>query len=471
MADFDPKNPRLQIELRSAAAELLVLRRALETARDEAGSAHVSARRAMKTTEKTEKSLARERSRTAKAKRSIQKAKASIQNANRSTQKWRKKYKSAEKWRKKYDRVTSTLVWRIYSPFDRALHRARSIFRRGQNLTKSAPELGVASDLHGVSLEEANHSIGLLDHGGKEEEDRTTNEHGPSEKVEAARLSAGGKPKPDDSGQEFSTNAAASPTYQIPDLSWLSDTTPRGRIAVVLHLYYPELWREFRVALSALLEPFDLFVTLTAGYSDEAADWILVDYPSARILTLENHGRDILPFVILINSGVLFRYDLVCKLHSKRSIQNANGESWRRKLVDGVLSDAESVERVLTAFEANRELGAVVGDGCLRKEKNWLRHLQRINELCSRIGMPAVTDETGYPGYPAGSIYWIRSSLLRPIARLGLTAAEFEPEPLPRDGCMVDAIERLMGQICREAGMYVAESSTFGSKAPRYLTK
>ena len=465
MADFDrTQDPRLQVELRSAAAELLVLRRALEAARDEARSANVSARRANKATEKTEKTLARERTRTANAKRSLQ-------NAKRSTQKWRKKCKSAEKQRKEYNRVTSTLVWRIYSPFDRALHRARSILRRGQHPTNSAPELGVASEFHDVSLEEVNHSLRSLDHSGTEEEDRTANDYGPSEKVEVAGLSAGGKPKPGDSGGEFSTNAASSPTYQVPDLRSLSAMTPRGRIAVVLHLYYPELWPEFRDALSALSEPFDLFVTLTAGYSDEAADWIRADYPWARIVTLENHGRDILPFVILINSGVLFRYELVCKLHSKRSIQNANGDNWRRKLVAGVLSDPESVGRVLTAFEANRELGAVVGDGCLRKEKNWLRHLQRINELCSRVGMPAVTDETGYPGYPAGSIYWIRSSLLRPIARLGLTAAEFEPEPLPRDGCMVDAIERLMGQICREAGMNIAENSTFGAQAPRYLTE
>src|SRR3984893_2288749 len=446
MADIDrTQDPRLQVELRSAAAELVVLRRALETARDEARRANVSARRAEKAMEKT---VVRERARTADAKRSLQ-------NAKRSTQKWRKKCKSAEK---KYNRVTSSLVWRIYSPVDRALHRAHSILR-GKHPTHSAAEFRVASDLHEVSLEEVNDSLRSLDSSGTEEEDRTVNDYDASEKVEIAGSSAGGKPKPRDSGGEFSTKTASSPTYQVPDLSSLSAMTPRGRIAVVLHLYYPELWPEFRDALSALSEPFDLFVTLTTGYSDQAADWIRADYPSAQIVTLENHGRDILPFVILINSGVLFHYDLVCKVHSKRSIQRRNGDTWRRKLVAGVLSDPESVGRVLTAFDANRELGAVVGNGYLRKEKNWLRHLQRINELCGRIGMSAVTDETGYPGYPAGSIYWIRSSLLQPIASLGLTAADFEPEPLPRDGCMVDALERLIGQICREAGMYVAENS------------
>ena len=279
---------------------------------------------------------------------------------------------------------------------------------------------------------------------------------------------AEGKSEPIDvSGS--STKAALLPTYQGPDLNSLSGLTPRGRIAVVLHLYYPELWSEFRDALGAIPEPFDLFVTLTAGYSDQAADWIRVDHPSAQIVTLENRGRDILPFVTLINSRVLFNYELVCKLHAKRSIQRNPGDTWRRDLVAGVLANADYVGRVLAAFDTDPQLGVVVGDDFLRKERDWSRHVQRINELCKRIGMAAVTDETGYPGYPAGSIYWIRSSLLRPIADLKLTVGEFEPEPLPRDGykswttsCLVDAIERLVGCLCREAGMYIGTSSILG---------
>ena len=217
---------------------------------------------------------------------------------------------------------------------------------------------------------------------------------------------AEGKSEPIDvSGS--STKAALLPTYQGPDLNSLSGLTPRGRIAVVLHLYYPELWSEFRDALGAIPEPFDLFVTLTAGYSDQAADWIRVDHPSAQIVTLENRGRDILPFVTLINSRVLFNYELVCKLHAKRSIQRNPGDTWRRDLVAGVLADADYVGRVLAAFDTDPQLGVVVGDEFLRQERDWSRHVHRINELCDRMGMAAVTDETGCPGYPAGSIYWI----------------------------------------------------------------
>jgi len=371
-----------QIGLSSTAAELRVLRTAVETAREEARRATVSAHRVA-----------------------------------RREQKWRKKYKAVrEKYaavREKHDRITSTLVWRIYSPIDRALCRVRSIMRRTRHSDQSSTS---------------------------ENQRDVIRETFPS-------------------------------SCHITDLSSFSVTAPRGRIAVVLHLYYPELWPEFREALGAIPEPFDLFVTLTQGYSDQAESWIRGDYSWAEFITLENRGRDIFPFITLVNSGVLFRYGLICKLHSKRSVHKPHGNDWRRKLVAGVLSDVDYVERVLMAFDTDPTLGIVVGDGSFRKERDWSPYLQRINELCDRARIAAVTDESEYPGYPAGSIYWIRSSLLRPIADLGLTATEFELEPLPLDGrkpwttsCTVDAIERLIGQVCSEAGMHVAERHALISK-------
>ena len=87
-----------------------------------------------------------------------------------------------------------------------------------------------------------------------------------------------------------------------------------------------------------------------------------------------------------------------------------------------------------------------------------LRHLARVSELSHRIGIPAVIAESGWPKFAAGSIFWMRASLLRPIAELRLTPSEFEPEPIPPNACMPHVIERLFGHLCREAGMRVAET-------------
>jgi len=256
-------------------------------------------------------------------------------------------------------------------------------------------------------------------------------------------------------------DSTASPSNdQFTDSDRLRAFRPRGRIAVVLHLYYPELWPEFRHGLAAIPEPYDLFVTLTAGYSDMAADWICLDNPDAQIITLENRGRDILPFVTLINTGVLFKYELVCKLHSKRSLHCTEGDNWRHNLISGILCDTENVARILRAFDSNSDLGMVAPNGSLRDDaEGWSKHLDGVNELARRISMPIVGAVSGFSKFPAGSIFWIRASLLRSIAQLGLTPSEFEPEPIPPNARMPHVIERLFGHLCREAGMSIAESS------------
>jgi lipopolysaccharide biosynthesis protein len=60
--------------------------------------------------------------------------------------------------------------------------------------------------------------------------------------------------------------------------------------------------------------------------------------------------------------------------------------------------------------------------------------------------------------FPGGSIFWMRSFLLRTLAGSGLLLNDFEPEPMDRDGGLAHAIERTFGLICEDAGMRIVES-------------
>jgi Rhamnan synthesis protein F len=428
-----------EAEARAVAAERLVLKKALATARMEVRLATIGLRRGKRELERQrrlmERAVARERGRTEKAKQ------------------------QAKKWRKKHDQVTSTLVWLVYSSLDRALRRIRSALRPPHQVTEASgvaklPEVPEAGDLAHREIE-------------SKKKHRATSKaslkmaESPSRKNTGAQLSIDNTLQPTARPESADSAAPVAPTfYRAPSLGAITNSPMRGRIAVILHLFYPELWPEFRDALTCIPEPFDLFVTLVAGYSEEAEDWIRTDYPVAQIIIVENRGRDILPFILLINAGVLNRYHLVCKLHSKRTLRRADGDDWRRVLIRGVLLDEFHVASILAAFDDEPELGIVVADGYIRSgHKDWWRDVDRLNELCARAGMPVVTSESGFPEFPAGSIFWIRASLLRRIAALMLTPADFEAEPLPRNGCTPHAVERLVGLVCRQAGMRVFETS------------
>jgi len=252
------------------------------------------------------------------------------------------------------------------------------------------------------------------------------------------------------------TTRRTTPAVQVPGLFGCQTMKQNGRIAVVLHLYYADLWPEIERAISSISEPFDLFVTVTSR-DVEVEKKIHDAFPRAQVLHFENRGRDVLPFVALVNLGILFRYELVCKLHTKRSLHLADGDRWRRILVDGILGRQDLVNRIGQAFDRDPDLGIVVADGQIFgwHQSHWAGNLERIFALGAKIGIDGIPDGARFAG---GSVYWVRPFLLRQLAALMMDSEDFEPEPLPPDGTTPHAVERLLGLICHDAGMRIVES-------------
>lgn len=247
----------------------------------------------------------------------------------------------------------------------------------------------------------------------------------------------------------------------------LRSMVPRARIAAVVHIYYVDLWPEIAEALLNIEEPFDLFVTLIVGVSEHISPRIMMAFPTATILTVDNHGRDIFPFVEIIRSGVLFKYELVCKLHSKRTEWRAGGEEWRQHLIRGILGSTETVDRILNAFASDPDLGIVVADRQIfRGREFWASNEHLLIPMLRKIGLDASSFEKGFVG---GSIYWIRPFMLRSINALDLGFDDFEPEPLSNDGTMAHAVERLVSLVCYDAGMRIADVENLASESLKHL--
>jgi lipopolysaccharide biosynthesis protein len=49
--------------------------------------------------------------------------------------------------------------------------------------------------------------------------------------------------------------------------------------------------------------------------------------------------------------------------------------------------------------------------------------------------------------FPIGSMFWARPSSIKQLFELGLTWEDYPEEPLPYDGSMLHAIERLFGIV------------------------
>ena len=93
---------------------------------------------------------------------------------------------------------------------------------------------------------------------------------------------------------------------------------PTQKIAVVVHVYYRELWPEIAQRLKTITYPYDLFITTT---DDKAADIepnVIAVFPQVRIHIQPPAGMDVLPFLGLSPTLINENYLAVCKLHTKR---------------------------------------------------------------------------------------------------------------------------------------------------------
>lgn len=238
----------------------------------------------------------------------------------------------------------------------------------------------------------------------------------------------------------------------------------RARFAVVMHIYYPDLWEEFAERLSGLDLEYDLFVTLTyRGEASEAlSETIKAQFPDAHVSLLPNRGRDILPFLSLVNAGLLDGYEAVCKIHTKKSPHRADGDTWRQHLIGGILPE-QSLKLCLDSFLADTEAAFWVADGQFYQDRKWWgTNFETTRQLLRKVEIEITPDALSFP---AGSIYWLKPLMVGMLKALALDESRFDEEKGQVDGTVAHALERAMGFLAQAAGQTVRQTTELETRA------
>ena len=226
--------------------------------------------------------------------------------------------------------------------------------------------------------------------------------------------------------------------------------SPGLKVALHLHLFYADL---AEVALAMLMDA-GISADLYVSCSERSAQQLGVQFRRYRrgnvtIRAVPNIGRDIGPFVAEFGKELLEGgYDVIGHLHGKRSKDIGTGDVWRTYLWDNLLGGPGVWSAVEHEFAADRSLGLMFPED--RHVVGWARNKGFGEELRERLGvgreLPAV------PVFPLGTMFWARPEAVRPLLESGLTWDDLPSEPLPYDGSMLHAIERLLPTICEETG-------------------
>ncbi|WP_279483065.1 rhamnan synthesis F family protein [Aureimonas sp. SK2] len=228
-----------------------------------------------------------------------------------------------------------------------------------------------------------------------------------------------------------------------------------GAPVVFVHVHHPDVWAEMaREIGAAFARPFGLVLTC------RDADMPLATVHSphlafTRRLTVENRGRDVLPFMkALRETGDGFEIGL--KLHTKRSVHRADGDDWRRFLTRSLLSGEGETPDALAAMERLPALGLVAPEAHLLPLRSRIVLNGRITRrMIEAMGLGLSLTELEARRFAAGSMFWFRRQALAPFADPALEPL-FAPERGQLDGTAAHAAERLFAVVAERRGFVAA---------------
>ena len=250
----------------------------------------------------------------------------------------------------------------------------------------------------------------------------------------------------------------------------LSSTTggklinPSKKAIVICYVYYPDDVEECLSYVRNAEGLADLFFVSSRDDTLETARKCLSDssFSSVRFLKKTNKGRDLATY--LIDCAALFdSYDYLCFVHDKKSPHLANHSvthDFFRMCIESMLASKEYVINLLNAFETHPNFGLAVmpplnfGPFYTSDYFENPGNHQHLLNLMKILDLNVPFDKN--PVAPYGDMFWCRTAAMKKLFSKHWTYDDLPGEPIPPDGTILHALERIHPYVVQASGYYSA---------------
>lgn len=226
-------------------------------------------------------------------------------------------------------------------------------------------------------------------------------------------------------------------------------------LAVIVHCYYVDILPELVSYLKHLPSWACLFIS-----TDNEAKAVAIrenlkslDVARVEVRVLPNIGWDIAPFLVGFKD-VILQHELILKVHAKASSHMEQGFSaaWRQLLYSALMGDAKHIAGILKLFENDPGLGMLAPPTFLSIREVAQSGRKNLKKLLQHLHFDLRHNDA--IDFPVGSMFWARSSALRPLLDMKLTFNDFEyTDASVRDYTLAHAVERAFFFSCYRAGL------------------
>jgi glycosyltransferase involved in cell wall biosynthesis/predicted nucleic acid-binding Zn-ribbon protein len=217
--------------------------------------------------------------------------------------------------------------------------------------------------------------------------------------------------------------------------------------ALHLHLYYPEMADDILARIERCKSRPDLLISVRDEVSYRKVEESLLKHglKAKRIAIVPNRGRDIGPFLTEFGRELTDNYEIIGHIHSKKTVSIRDQDlvrDWVDFLYGNLLGNEEPMmDSILKKMGEDLSIGLVYPDDPF--VMGWGDNKKNAKNLLERM---KVTEEELFDNinFPVGTMFWARSKALQPLFDLKLEWGDYPEEPLPYDGSMLHAIERII---------------------------
>jgi len=241
------------------------------------------------------------------------------------------------------------------------------------------------------------------------------------------------------------------------------------RIAVVAHIYYPELAVEIADAIQRCGPDTSVIVTYVDPAVLPGITEIFVErqIPNVEYLLVENRGRDMWPFIQALASESLNDIDAILKIHTKKSLHLARGkgDAWRRSLIYGLVPNQTAVNNLAFEFAQNPRLAWACPTEWVASNESWGRNKQTVKKLLGTFDLKRPKTLV----FPAGSMFWMGRQLRTCLLDLNLSSSDFS-DVVTLDGSFEHGLERFIGSwpLATQGIMYRTRHQTTARDRSEY---
>lgn len=231
------------------------------------------------------------------------------------------------------------------------------------------------------------------------------------------------------------------------------------KAAVILYLYYADSAVKYARYIKNIPDWVDIYII--------SSNLNLIDnmrniYTKRNIYYKQkiNLGRDV-SALLVATKEYIFNYEYICFAHDKKEkneFKRNDTNAWIDNLWGNTLENEIYIENILQYMNYNKEIGMLcpMEPIDVYVENNfWGENYNNTIELAKKIGINTAGIVKEKSPISLGTVFWAKTKALEKLLAYDWKYSDFVEEPMPDDGTISHAVERILPYVAQDAGFEV----------------